>query len=37
MFEKLMAQLAMMSAQMGAGLASVWNAHQPKQPKSMKK
>ena len=37
MFEKLMAQLAMMSAQMGAGTASLWNLYQPKQPKNMKK
>ena len=37
MFEKLMAQLANFSAQMGAGAASVWNAYQPKQPKNMKK
>lgn len=37
MFEKLLAQLAINSAQMGAGMASFFNLYQPKQPKNMKK
>jgi len=36
-FEKLLAQAAKNSAQMGAGTASLWNLYQPKQPKNMKK
>lgn len=37
MFEKLLAQLGMMSAQLGVGTASIFTAYQPKQPKNMKK
>jgi|GEM_PF-5001158 len=37
MFEKLMAQLANFSAQMGANTASLFMMYQPKQPKNMKK
>ena len=34
-FEKLIADLAYQSALAGAGLASVWNVYQPKEPKSL--
>ena len=37
MFEKLLAQLANFSANMGAGTASFFGTYQPKQPKNMKK
>ena len=37
MFEKLMAQLAMVAAQFSVGTASFWASYQPKQPKNMKK
>ena len=37
MFEKLLAQLAMTTAQLGAGTASVFNIYQPRQPKNMKR
>lgn len=37
MFEKLLAQLANYSAQMGASTASFFTMYQPKQPKNMKK
>ena len=37
MFEKIMAQLALTSAEAGAGTASVWITYQPKQPKNLKK
>ena len=34
--EAILAQLALWSAQSGAGLASSWNAYQPKEPKNIK-
>ena len=34
--EKLMGQLAMFSAQMGIGTASLFTLYQPKQPKNKK-
>lgn len=36
-FEKIMASLALTSAEVGAGMASIWVTYQPKQPKNMKK
>lgn len=32
MIESILAKLALMSAYSGAGLASSWNAYQPKEP-----
>ena len=37
LIEKLMAQLAISSANTAAGTASTWLAYQPKEPKSIKK
>ena len=37
LIEKLMAQLAICSANTAAGTASAWFAYQPKEPKSIKK
>ena len=36
-FEKILAELALVSAGVGAGLASVWNVYQPKEPKNISK
>lgn len=35
--DNALAKLALVSAQTGAGLASIWNAYQPKQPEMVKK
>ena len=35
--EKILAKLALASAHTGAGLASIWNAYQPKEPDMAKK
>ena len=37
LIEKVMAQLAITSANTAAGTASTWLAYQPKEPKSIKK
>lgn len=36
-FEAILAKLALVSAYSGAGLASSWNAYQPKEPAFKKK
>ena len=36
-FEKLLANLAFFSASSACGLASMWNAYQPKEPEIIRK
>ena len=37
LFEKFLANIALVSAGIGSGFASTWSIYQPKEPKSMNK